>query len=626
MNTNKTSWIFLIVSFLFFMRGNTQNVIEKIIGDSLKIEIKNCGDAINSKYPEYAPIITADRSVILFTARRPQTKKEIRKKQMGKEQIYISNINEFSNEWDTSVMIKDPINLSIRHSSNIALSNDGSTLLMYRDDEEKNGDIFISELIGTEWSELVKLPSPLNTTFHESSASISPDGRIIYFISDRPNGSGGRDIWYCTKNIDGTLGDAINLGNTINSAQDEEAVFIHPDGKTLYFSSKRNGGLGGYDIYKTTFENNQWSIPQNIGDPVNTINDDVFYVLSADGKFAYYASDREGTLGGTDVFEIKYTSLDNNKNKGPQLVLLKGSITEEETGKPIGANIEVVDNNKNEVVSNSKSNSATGKYLISLPAGKDYGITVDAKGYLFHSENISIPDTAGYEEVIKNISPKKIIPGSKIILKNIFFEFATTNVLPSSQKELSRLLKLMKDNPTLAIEISGHTDNIGTVKYNQYLSEWRAKAIVDYLVSEGISNDRLSYKGYGLLQPIASNETEKGRALNRRTEFLIVSNDSLFKFEHKNISEMISENEITDNSKDDSNKNETNSSNLNKMSQSVKISSTQKKNIEQGFYIVQKGETLYRIYSKTGVSTEKLRQLNHITNNTIFVGQKIKLK
>ena len=247
----------------------------------------------------------------------------------------------------------------------------------------------------------------------------------------------------------------------------------------------------------------------------------MFFVISASGKHAYYASAKAGGKGEKDIYRITFP--DEMITAKPQLTLLKGVITNEHTGKPLEAEIEIVDNNKNEVVSTFKSNSATGKYLVSLPSGINYGIAVKAEGYLFHSENFDIPKTSGYQEVEKNVALRKIAVGGKIVLRNIFFDYDKATLRPESKSELERLLELMNQTPTLKIEISGHTDNVGSAAYNKALSEKRAKAVVDYLVEHHIERSRLAYAGYGFGQPIAANDTEEGRQLNRRTEFKVLS-------------------------------------------------------------------------------------------------------
>ena len=309
--------------------------------------------------------------------------------------------------------------------------------------------------------------------------------------------------------------------------------------------------MGGYDIFKTVYnsETKTWTTPENIGYPVNTPDDDVFFVTSASGKHGYYASFNANGYGEKDIYVITFLGLEkpmvlNNEDnllasqaapvketviapvlaiKEAQLTILKGVITDYLTKQPLEATIEIVDNLKNQVIASFTSNSATGKYLVSLPAGRNYGIAVKKDNYLFHSENFDIPNTAAYQEVVKDVALKNIAVGSKIILKNIFFDFDKATLRPESTNELERLTKLLNDVPTLKIEISGHTDSKGADEYNKTLSNNRAKAVLDYLVKAGISAGRLTSVGFGEEQAIATNDTDEGRQLNRRTEFKILS-------------------------------------------------------------------------------------------------------
>lgn len=493
---------------------------ENIPKDSVRIDIENAGSVINSAFPDYAPVISADGSVMFFTSRRPVTAKQTKKSKLAEEYIYSCSKN--GNIWSAPQRLPHPVNKEGRFNSVIALSNDGQRMLLYRDDENGNGDIYESVLKGNEWSEPEKLSEPVNSSFHESSATYSPDAKTIFFVSERPGGYGGMDIWSATKDNKNNWKQAVNLGSDINSSQNEEGVFLHPDGTTLYFSSKKNGGYGGYDIYLTQRKNNHWLSPQNLGSTINTPGDDVYFVMEANGQRAYFSSSRQGTLGEKDIFVINYSPVSKQEKQGPKLTLFKGMIIDEKTRQPLEAIINILDNSTNENISQLTSNSVTGKYLVSLPAGKNYGINVSASGYLFHSENFNISDSATYREVDKIIEMKKIEVGQKIILKNIFFDTDKSVLRTESEGELDRLANILKNNPDLKIEISGHTDSKGNEQHNKTLSENRARAVVDYLEAAGISKDRLTYKGYGPSEPIAANDTDEGRQLNRRVQFEII--------------------------------------------------------------------------------------------------------
>ena len=428
----------------------------------------------------------------------------------------------------------------------VGVSPDGQKLFVYKFKKNDGGDIYVCELKGDEWSKPRQLGKNINTEYHESSASFSYDGRTMYFVSDRPDaGYGGRDI-YMNKLLfpdlkvgkKGRWGKAINLGPIINTEYNEEGVFMHPDGKTLYFSSTGHNTMGGYDIFKSVYENGRWGKPENLGYPINTPDDDIFFTISGSGKHGYYSSVKKEGFGEKDIYKItflgpeKQVVLNTEDNllaslaapvsetviepvleiNAVALTILKGIIKDAITLKPVEASIELADNEENEIIADFTSNSTTGKYLVSLPAGKNYGIAVKAEGYLFHSENFDIPKSAGFKEITKDIELKKVAVGSKIILKNIFFDFDKATLRPESSNELERLTKLLNDVPTLKIEISGHTDNRGSDDYNQKLSAKRAQAVVNYLIGKQIDKNRLVSKGYGESVPIETNDTEIGRA------------------------------------------------------------------------------------------------------------------
>lgn len=513
-------WLTIFFYFSPECSGQKKSPPKKPDADSVKITIVNLGKTINTPFTEYAPVISADGGMMIFTSRRPVTEKEIKKGKQVMENVYVSYYEEKKKKWSEAKRLSESINQPERHNSAIALSNDGQRMLLYRDDENGNGDIYESTLQGEQWSEPVKLPEPINSDDHESSASISPDGHTIYFVSNRKGGEGGRDIWVCSQGKNSQWGKATNLGSTINTSEFEEGVFIHPDGKTLYFSSKGQKGLGGYDIFKSVLENGKWTTPTNLGASINTPDDDLFLVVTADGETGYYASAKSGGIGEKDIYKIKPVEI--KKGKGPKLTLFKGIVIDKETSAPLESEIEITDNEKNEVISKIKSNSATGKFLISLPSGKNYGINAKKEGYLFYSDNITIPDTSAYKEIIKTVPLEKLNVGSKIVLRNVFYDFDKATLRTESISEIERLIQLLNNNPTMKIELSSHTDSKGTDDYNMKLSQARAQSVVDYLINKNIGKVRLIAKGYGELQPIATNDTDEGRQLNRRTEFTVL--------------------------------------------------------------------------------------------------------
>ncbi len=516
----------------------------ELVKHPTRVFIDNVGASINTQYREYGPIISADESEMIFTSRRPNTTGgKLADDGLYFEDLYISLFR--NGQWLPATNMGDPINTA-DHDATAGLSPDGQILYIYRD--ENGGDIYQSFLEGDEWSKPKEMGGKINSKSHESSVSLAPDNKTLYLVTDRPGGYGDRDIYKVVLNDKAKWGEPENLGPTINTQYGEEGVDIQADGKTLFFSSQGHNTMGGFDVFKSAYDSGKWSEPENLGYPVNTPGDDVFFSISASGKHGYYASVRKEGFGETDIYKITFlgpekpVALSNEDNlmagnaggvsdvmmtsavavNKTKMTLLKGVITDSTTHLPLEASIELVDNKKNVVIADFKSNSKTGKYLVSLPSGTNYGIAVKAENYLFYSANFDIPDTAVYQVVEKNVALQSLNVGSRIVLRNIFFDFDKATLRSESTAELDRLINLLTTYATLKIEISGYTDNKGSQPYNQKLSEARSKSVVDYLIKHGIQEGRLTYKGYGMDNPIATNETDEGRQQNRRTEFKII--------------------------------------------------------------------------------------------------------
>lgn len=530
---------------------------KKVVQKPIRVFIDNLGDNINTKFNEYGAVISADESVIIYTARRKNSTGGKVDPMLNEnfEDLYISYKQE-DGSWSPSENLGENVN-SYDHDAVSAVSADGQKVILYLGRKNNGGDLYECVLNGDEWSKPESLGKNVNTKeWHESSACYSPDGNTIYFVSNKPGGIGGHDIYIARKDEKGKWGETTNIGDVVNTKYDEEGVYMHPDGRTLYFSSKGHSSIGGYDIFKTVLnpETGIWSTPENLGYPVNSADDDVFFVVSADGKHGYFTSTSQpDSRGLRDLYVVTFLGpekpmvLNNEDNllaeatapikerviapvvevKEAQLTILKGVITDFLSKEPLEAAIEIVDNEANQTIATFKSNSKTGRYLVSLPAGKNYGIAVKKEGYLFHSENFDIPATAAFQEVEKNIELKQLAVGSKIVLRNIFFDLDKATLRVESTAELERLIKLMNDVPTLKIELGGHTDSRGSDAYNLKLSKERAKAVVDYLTKNGISADRLKWEGYGETQLV--NQCSNGvgcsdaeHQLNRRTEFKVL--------------------------------------------------------------------------------------------------------
>lgn len=517
--------------------------------DPVRVWVDNLGPNINTEYHEYGVAINADATLMMFSSRRPGNIGELIDPATNDyyEDIYTSEF--IDDEWTLATNLGEPIN-DKGHNASIALSNDGMELILFKGNERTLGDLYVTDKYSGTYENAHELGKYINTKYHESSASISPDRRKIYFVSDRPEGYGGRDIyvsqWDERKE---EFGPAINIGPTINTQYDEEGVFIHPDGKTLYFSSQGHDSMGDYDIFVSTWDGNSWTRPVNLGFPINSPDIDVFFLVSANKRYGYFTSEKEGGYGLRDIYRIEFLG----KEKEPvlntednliaslakplsnlvieptveittsKLALVRGVVLDETTKDPLVAKMELVDNGTGQILATFDSDAATGKFLVSLPSGKDYGIAVNVEGYLFHSEHFLVPEETSYKEYELSILMKKIEVGKKIILRNIFFDVNSSVLRPESKTEIERIAKILTDNPDIIVEISGHTDSKGEDKYNQWLSEKRAKSVVDALIDLGVVSARLEYVGYGELDPIESNLSEEGRQENRRTEFKILS-------------------------------------------------------------------------------------------------------
>lgn len=366
----------------------------------------------------------------------------------------------------------------------------------------------------------------------------------IYFSTQRRGGKGGQDLYVCHKGADGKWSKPISLGDSINTKGNEVAPVLVGDSVLYFASDGQADGLGGYDIYYCTLDSGRWSKAMNIGAPLNSDKDDAFFVVTPVERDAFIASNRDGGKGGMDLYGVtflikKYLSdafpgpkslitenllSDINIQKATQLdsskiTLLKGFIMGDDSVY-LKAKVALSDNGLRQVIATQEAED-NGAYEIILPGGANYGIAVSYPGYLFHSENFDLPVQTEYKEIRKDIVLKKIAIGKNVALKNIFFETAKSDLSDQSLVELSNVIKLLNDNPTMCIELGGHTDNVGSRSYNKGLSERRAKAVVDYLVSHGIAPERLTWAGYGFDKPVATNKTAEGRAENRRTELLV---------------------------------------------------------------------------------------------------------
>jgi flagellar motor protein MotB len=359
----------------------------------------------------------------------------------------------------------------------------------------------------------------VNTTGWESTPSITADGNVLYFSSNRTGGLGGKDIWYSKMKADGTWAIPVNMGKTINTEGNEMSPFIHFDGKTLYFASDGRPGMGGYDLYMSRMKDDStWSEPRNLGYPINTYNDEMGLIIDVTGKTAYFSTKRENG-NGKDIF---YFTLDESIQPDP-VSYLKGKVTDKETGKLLKASYELINLSTNKVTVMNTTDE-DGSFLVCIPSGYNYGINVSKTGYLFYSENFMLEGKhTVMEPLVKKIALSPVKVGEKMLLSNVFYEIDAWELKKESMQELNNLADLLFSNIDVVVEIGGYTDSTGTDEYNLTLSEKRAISVVNYLISKGVSSDRLKYKGYGNKFPVGDNITSEGRKLNRRTEVKIIA-------------------------------------------------------------------------------------------------------
>jgi len=477
--------------------------------DGYKFEPRNLGDSINSAVSEYYPTLTIDAGKFIYTRR-------------------VNNFNEDFYESDRengvfhkSKSLEGNINTNQNEGAQ-NISQDGQWLIFTGCNfPEGRGscDLYISYLTDRGWTAPENLGDSINTEAWESAPSLSPDKRDLYFASRRADGYGGSDIYVSHRLRNGQWSSPENLGPVINTVGDEGTPFIHADNQSLYFTSSGHPGYGGDDLFVSRKgPGGVWQKPENLGYPINTIENEGSMVIAADGKTAYYASDRADSRGGLDLYTFEL----RNDIRPAQTLWVKGKVFDKTTQKGLPSGVELTDLSTRTVISQLQTDE-TGNYLITLPKGKDYAFNVNRKGYLFFSENF--PLSQHKEDTAYNIDIplQPIEANAAIVLKNIFFDLNKYELKPESQVELDKLVQLLKDNPTLKIQINGHTDNYGKPSENITLSENRAKAVTTYLTTKGINAARLSFKGWGETQPVANNATPEGRAQNRRTELKVIS-------------------------------------------------------------------------------------------------------
>lgn len=516
---------------------------------------------VNSPYIEHSPLISNDGNTLFFTSRRPAEGAND-KDEFGRyyEKIFVAKKN---NEgiWQEAESIGYNIN-SNDNSATIGLSPDNKDLYIYYGGA--GGDIYISSLGDSGWSKPEALPEPINSKYKETAISFSPNKEKVYFVSNRLNGHGGKDIWEAMLNEQGKYKNTKVLGLNINTVYDERSVFIDSKGTTMYFSSEGHETMGGFDIFKSVLdENGNWGAPENIGYPVNTPGDDVFYITSSDNKRAYFSSIKLNTIGEHDIYahvfsesgakedshslkedsnlvadqvfesnatndtlsdvaspQEEQTAAENESTENIQnLFKIKGLVKDQFTKEGISASIVFTDSKLGEEI--QTKTGPQGEYTAELKKSINYNVKVSSEGYEPYETSIMLQNDKEFD-IFLTITPELASDCDPIVLKEVNFEYGKASIDKSSFEELNQLVSFLENCEIYSIQLNGYTCSIGTKEFNQGLSIQRATSIRKYLTDKGIKKEQINVYGHGEDMPIGDNTTREGRIINRRVEFKLL--------------------------------------------------------------------------------------------------------
>lgn len=489
---------------------------ENAVSNPVPFSPQNMGPSINSAAQEYLPTLTADGQTIVFTRKVPSSKAQ---PAGNEEDLFTSTL--VDGQWTPAQRMPVPLNSDGNEGAQ-CISQDGH-VMFFTACERKDGagscDIYVCTRRGEKWSRPRNLGKPVNTNRWETQPSFAIDGKTLYFTSNRKGGKGGNDIWKTTFLGNGRWTDPVNLGDSINTPGDEKCPFIHYDNQTLYFASNGHVGMGGFDIfYSRKINDSTWSKPVNLGYPINTDVDESSLIVAPSGGTAIFSSDRAGGFGDLDLYTFQLYE----EAMPLAVTYMKGVVYNEKDKSKVAAEVKIIDLDSGEEIATTTSDPVDGSFIISLPVEKNYAVNVSCDNFLFYSDNIELKDATPEEPFLVDIALKPLEKGKSIVLKNIFFETGSAELKAESRVELDKLVDFMNQNTAIRIEISGHTDNVGSDAVNQKLSENRASAVVKYLMDNGVEQVRMRAVGYGETRPIDTNDTETGRANNRRTMFEII--------------------------------------------------------------------------------------------------------
>lgn len=545
-NSNKNIDLFVrnrnanqqLVNKAYEMQANNDFAIHSLASPT-NFNPVNIGPGINTADHEYFPTITVDGKTILFTRRIKDDRVEGPIKEQ--EDFFVSDLND-SEIWGTATAMPPNIN-TINNEGAPTIGPDGRSLVFvacpdasgenYGENRTGKGscDLFYTKKIGSRWTDPTNIPGNVNSFHWETQPSLSADGKTLYFVRGirGRNQTENSDIYVTRLQSNGSWSTPERLPDIINTPYQEESVLIHPDGKTLYFASRGHVGMGGSDLFVSRLDDaGNWSKPVNLGYPINTMFDENSLMVSPDGEIAFFASDRKGGFGGLDIYYFNMPV----EMRPTKTVYFEGIVFDVQTRLPLAGKFQLIDIKTGKEVVISEADKVTGEFLVTLPVDREYALNVTYPGYAFFSKNFNMTITENQDAVHLDVPMMPISMEQTVLLANVFFDLGKSTLRPESNIELDKLVDFLQKNPTLKIELGGHTDTRGDDKENLKLSNDRAKSVFEYAIAKGVEAKRLTFKGYGETKPVISDEEitklasesekEAAHQSNRRTEYKII--------------------------------------------------------------------------------------------------------